>query len=145
MGLAEDLDLAGRKRIERPDGTAFDVRGLRILKDDILPNYLSRPSRDDTRCLSFLLMILCDDIFYNFAGDFPYEEPYGKKVDAIRTEFFLSLGDRLCELSRAVAGDDFVQVFQLLTSLVLTYLDSLDRINQEIDRSEDRLNDRGQA
>lgn len=141
--FANQLEFTGKALTA--GGAGAPVRELRNLKDDHLPEYLSRNTRHEIRSLSFLLMILLDDIFYNFSGDFPYEDPYGEEVDALRVDFFTSVGSTLTELAKVISENQFSAAFQSLTSLTVNYLDCLAKINDRIEESLRGLKGRGGA
>ena len=128
--LIMHLESAGSALVNK---TTNGIKPLRDLKDDILPYYLHKEFPAEVRCCSFLLVTFFDDIFYNMAGDFPQEEPYGEAVDDIRREFFNNVGSGLARLGQALERKDVKPIFNEFSALVTAYLDSLDKINEEIE------------
>jgi len=67
-------------------------------------------------------------------GDFPQEKPYGESVDEIRREFFKVVGSSLSGLAQAMDKGDVFAIFKQFIYLIATYLDSIDTINDKIER-----------
>lgn len=126
------LNSAGESLV---NATSSGIKPLRDLKDNILPSYLAKEFTAETRCCSFLLITFLDDLFYNMAGDFPQEKPYGESVDEIRREFFKVVGSSLSGLAQAMDKGDVFAIFKQFIYLIATYLDSIDTINDKIERA----------
>jgi hypothetical protein len=126
------LNSAGKSLV---DPTFRGIKPLRDLKDNVLPGYIGKVFSAETRSYSFFLLMFLDDVFCNLAGDFPQAKTYGEAVDNIRRDFFKTTGDGLSELAQTIESGDSLGVFKQLSLLVTTYLDSIEMINEKIERS----------
>lgn len=135
--LAHEIEsTAGTLTGPLPEGVRFDFKPLRQLKDAALQKYVSQTSSAEARGISFLLVLLLEDMFYNLTGDSPpYREAYGQTLNSLRQGFMISMGNTLSALSSALRSGDSTQSFSELIGLVNHYLSCIDAINEAIDKA----------
>ena len=103
---------------------------LRGLQSELNTGQRSNPKLD---FLCYFLSTFIDDVFYNLSGDFPYN----KKHHEIISDIFKGIGKALFLLAEFIT-DDKLDCSPAYESMVISYLDGLDRIRACCDRKEQK-------
>lgn len=113
------------------DGRLLEVSiaPLRGLQEQA-ERYLQIATIPRTRFLFFFLSAFLQDVFYNLAGDVPYQEESQRR----RQEFFLALPESLRKFSVAIAADSTGDAIVSCQQMVSEYLDTVTRINKLLER-----------
>ncbi|MGA3084117.1 MAG: hypothetical protein ABSE95_04930 [Thermodesulfobacteriota bacterium] len=131
--LPDLLVFTGEEVIKSEVNNTLNLAPFKKLRYKGLPKYLSVEYPKEIRFLSFFLINLLEDIFYNLIGDFPYEDSFGDQIHAVRKDFFKFMSEKFIEIGKAILINDYLIIPTRFTELVVDYLTVIEKINTIID------------
>lgn len=119
--LLKSMNNASGKLLERSD----DAKSLRRLQDVLVELQGDDKSDRDVIFVSFIISMLIEDFFYNFAADIPYS----KEMYELRNQIIRNFGLFLKEICECFESDN-QKMFQSFKDHIAFYIEMIRRGQQ---------------